>query len=299
MRRGVGASRGVGVVLLFAALVAPLGTSPGAQETRRGFVWTIERGETRGWLMGSVHMLTAEAYPLPPAMERAFADAQVLVEEADPEELRTPAAATELARRAFLPAGQTLEGTVSGETFRTISERAAKLGLPAQAVARMRPWMAAVTLAALEIQQGGFDPALGVDKHFRDKAAASGKPVQNLETAMEQVAMLEALGPSLQDALVRETLGQSQTALTETRALTAAWQAGDAARLEALLVDGMKDSPEIYKALLLDRNARWVPKIEACLATGRCLVVVGAAHLVGGGGLIDVLRQRGYRVEQP
>ena len=158
--------------------------------------------------------------------------------------------------------------------------------------------MVAITLAALEMQSAGFDPALGIDRHFRDRAIALGKPVRTLEGALEQVGMLEALGPALQDALVVEALQGASAEVTQVRTLMSAWQAGDASAMERLLVDSMKDSPAIHQALFVERNKRWVPKIEACLAAGRCMIVVGAGHLVGTDGLVDLLSRRGYRLTQ-
>jgi uncharacterized protein YbaP (TraB family) len=264
----------------------------------KGFVWTIEREGQKGWLMGSLHMLAPDAYPLPASLEGAFQEAEVLVEEADPDELRAPEAAAELLRRAFFPPGQSLEKHLSPETYRMIAVRAAKAGLPAEAVQRMRPWMVAVTLSAIEIQMGGYDPALGLDKHFRDRALAMGKPVRTLEKAMEQIGFLESLGPSLQESLVAETLKGVDAEVSQIDAMTAAWKAGDAAGMERLLIGQVAQSPDVHRVIFLDRNARWIPKIEACLVTSRCLVVVGAGHLVGEGGLMDLLRKRGYRVEQ-
>lgn len=282
-----------------ATLAAQQGTlASAARPAAKGFVWTVERDGQAGWLMGSLHLLTPDAYPLPPSMEAAFQSAQVLVEEADPDELKAPEAAAELMRRALYPSGETLEAHVSAATYRTIIDRATRSGLPVQMVQQMRPWMVAVTLAAVEMQQSGFDPGLGIDKHFRDRAVVLGMPVQLLEKALEQVAMLESLGPTLQDALVVETLQGASTEATQAHALMASWKAGDAKGIERILVDGMKDAPEVHRVLFVERNTRWVPKIEACLVKARCLVVVGAGHLVGQDGLIEMLRRRGYRVEQ-
>ena len=264
----------------------------------KGFVWTIERQGQTGWLVGSLHLMTPDAYPLPPFLESAFLAAQVLVEEADPDELKTPEGAAELVRRAFYPPGQSLEKHLSADTYRTILERAAKVGLPAEAVQRMRPWMIAITLAAVEMQSAGFDPALGLDRHFRDRAIAMGKPVETLEASLEQVSMLESLGAQLQESLVVETLQGTETEISQIRTLMAAWKRGDAPTLEKILLDGTKEAPAIYQALFVDRNKRWVPKIEACLAKARCMVVVGAGHMVGADGLIDLLTKRGYRVSQ-
>ena len=303
MIRGVAGFR----VALTLALLWAVGTPPalaqarGAAATRpdsRGLIWTVERDGKTSWLVGSLHLLPPEAYPLPAAIEAAFQSAETLIEEADPDELKTPEAAAELLKRAFLPAGQTLQGSVAAATYKVIVERATQAGLPMDAVQRMRPWMVAVTLSALEMQAAGFDPALGIDRHFRDRAVTMKKPMRTLEAALDQVAMLEALGPALQDALVIESLQGAATEVTQVRTLLAAWTVGDAAVIEKLLVDGAKDSPAIHQALFIDRNKRWVPKIEACFAVGRCMVVVGAGHLVGTDGLVDLLGRRGYRLVQ-
>ena len=278
------------------AQTQPVRLAAAARPATKGFVWTIERAGQTGWLVGSLHLMTPDAYPLPPFLESAFLSAQVLVEEADPDELKAPEAAAELVRRAFYPAGQSLEKHLSADTYRSIVERASKVGLPAEAVQRMRPWMLAITLAAVEMQSAGFDPALGLDRHFRDRAIGMGKPIQTLEASLEQVSILESLGAALQESLVVETLRGTETEISQIRTLMAAWKGGDAAGLERILLDGTKESPQIYQALFVDRNKRWVPKIEACLAKARCMVVVGAGHMVGPDGLIDMLSKRGYTV---
>jgi len=294
---------GLALALLWAleptlALAQARGTAAAARPASKGLIWAVERDGKTSWLVGTLHLLPPEAYPLPAAEEAAFQSAETLIEEADPDELRTPEAAAKLLKRAFFPPGQTLQASVAASTFKVIVESATQAGLPVDAVQRMRPWMVAVTLAALEMQSAGFDPALGIDRHFRDRALAMKKPVRTLEGALEQVAMLEALGPALQDALVIEALQGASTEVTQVRTLMTAWQAGDASAIERLLVDSAKDAPAIHQALFTDRNKRWVPKIEACLAAGRCMVVVGAGHLVGTDGLVDLLSRRGYRLIQ-
>jgi uncharacterized protein YbaP (TraB family) len=115
---------------------------------------------------------------------------------------------------------------------------------------------------------------------------------------MEQIGMLESLGPALQDALVVEALRGASSEVNQAQALFAAWKAGDGPSLEKFLVEETKASPEVYKVLFVERNRRWIPKIEACLDGARCMIVVGAGHLVGADGLIALLRGRGYSVEQ-
>ncbi len=275
------------------AAPAPAPGTPG-----RGLIWTVERGGRTGWLVGSLHLLTADAYPLPPALNAAFASADVLVEEADPAELSTPAAAMQLLAKSMYPTGVTLQSQVSKETFTMIARRAERAGVPIERLQAFKPWMVALTLIGLELQRGGFDASLGLDKHFLDRAPTEGKTVRTLETALEQIDYLESLSPQLQEALVAATFDSAETELAQIQRIAAAWKAGDPAPIERLLLSDMKGVDAVYQTLLVGRNRRWVPQIEDCFAVQRCFVVVGAAHLVGPDGLVAMLRARGYTVRQ-
>jgi len=284
--------------LIAVVLAAPALSQSSSPSARKGFIWSVQRNGHTGWLVGSLHLLTADAYPLPGSMTKAFGEADTLVEETDIDETASPEFMAAMVAKAMYTNGETLQKNVSKETYKLIADRVAKAGLPLEAVQAMKPWMIALTLSALEMVKGGFDPALGLDKHFRDEAKSAGKKFRGLESALEQIGYLEGLGAELQDSLVRETLEGAETELTQVRRIADAWRAGDAATVERLLVSDMKDAPGIYRSLIVDRNRRWMPKIRDCFDTTRCFVVVGAAHLVGSDGLISLLRREGYRVEQ-
>lgn len=288
----------IGVLAL--AAVAGLVAGPYAQTTpaHRGFFWKVEREGRTGWLAGSLHMLPPDAYPLPPAMTAAFDASRTLLEEADPEELASPAFAVAIAGRAMYLDGQTLDQRLSPETFQLIAERAEAAGLSVDVLRRMKPWMAATTLQVFELQRGGFDPALGLDVHFHRLARQSGKAFLALESGLEQVAVLESIGPSFEDALVRSNLQSAAAEVNEMRRLADAWRSGDIGTLERIVLSGVRDTPEVYEALIARRNRNWLPKVRACLDTSTCFIVVGAGHLVGDDGLVAALEAMAYTVTQ-
>jgi uncharacterized protein len=102
-----------------------------------------------------------------------------------------------------------------------------------------------------------------------------------------------------QESLLRETVGEMELLVTNINQIVQSWLNGDSDSLEALLLGGMKEYPELHEKIIVDRNRRWVPQIEKVLAQdGDAIVVVGAAHLVGKDGVIEMLKARGYRLEQ-
>ena len=249
--------------------------------------------------MGSLHVLTADYYPLSAPIEKAFAASKVLITEADIDELNNPATMMGLMGKALLSDGRTLDQVIDADLYKQVTERAEKAGLPGAAVQRMKPWMVALALTAPALQAAGFTPEHGVDKHFHDRAKRAGFEHRALENVAFQFDRMDQMPPAEQEALLRSTIEDLDTQTGNVKTIAEAWAAGDTASLEKLLLASMKSSPELYKRMLVDRNANWVASVEACLKEKTaCFVVVGAAHLVGEDSLVAMLRKKGYRVEQ-
>ncbi len=78
-----------------------------------------------------------------------------------------------------------------------------------------------------------------------------------------------------------------------------AWKAGDAAGLEKMLNEMRTDAPAIFKKLVTDRTSSWVPEVNDLLHGSRnAMIIVGAGHLVGPDGLVELLRKQGVKVTQ-
>ena len=121
-----------------------------------------------------------------------------------------------------------------------------------------------------------------------------------LETVEFQMGLFTALSNEEQEVLLKSTLQDIGRFPEIFGDVIQSWKTGDAKKLEALLLKIMKEYPVIHKKFLTDRNRDWLPKIEKLLQEGKddAFVVVGMAHLVGEGGLVDLLRKRRLKVDQ-
>jgi len=264
------------------------------------FAWKAT-GKNGGvvYLVGSIHVLTPDFYPLNPALEAAFKESDLVVEEVDMAEMLDPSAQLRVLSRGMLPGDQSLDKLISPATMALVRKVTGDLGAAGQPLMRFKPWMLAIALQGLELQKAGYDPELGLDKHFYDQAKASGKAVQGLETADYQISVFDGMTMEQQERLLAQTLKELETELASVGKLADAWKSGDAPTVERIVQSELKAEPQMYQRLLVDRNKAWLPKIEALFArTGRALVVVGAAHLVGPDGLVAMLKAKGYTVEQ-
>ena len=286
----------VGIVLL----VAASGTGSQTQASARNFLWVVARdGAPPSYLLGSLHVLTPEYYPLSPRIEAAFAGSTVLIQEVDLEELANPATVLSVAAKAMLPEGTTLDQLVPRELYAQVLERAAKAGVPAAALQRMKPWMAALSLTTPAMQAAGFKGEHGVDRHFYERAREAGMSRRALETVAFQFDRLDGMAAQDQEALLRSTLEDLDAQIANVKTIAAAWARGDTAELERELLGSFKEWPRLYQRMLVERNVSWVPAVERCLQERvSCFVVVGAAHLVGPDSLVALLQAKGYRVDQ-
>lgn len=278
----------------FLLVAAPL-----AAQTKKNFLWKVEGEKAVAYLLGSLHVLTTEWYPLSATINQAFADSKTLVEEVDLDEANDPTVMMAALAKAMLTDGKTLDQIVAPDVYAAVKRRAEQAGLPMIALQRMKPWVVAITMMAPTLQAAGFKPELGVDRHFFDRAKGSGMRRQALETLAYQLDRFDQLSPKLQEDLLKTTMEELDTTVSGVKEMAQAWSSGNVAAMEKLTLAALQESPELYNRLLAERNANWVPHVETCLKQNAgCFIVVGAAHLIGPDGLPTLLAKKGYKVTQ-
>ena len=288
--------RALAAIVLFVFVSTPIL----AQKTGNQFMWKVEGPDgSSAYLLGSLHVLTADFYPLSAAINKAFAQSKTLVEEVDIDETSDPMIMMAALSKAMLTDGRTLDQVVAPEVYAEVKKRAEKGGLPMMALQRMKPWLVAITLMAPTLQAAGFKPELGIDRHFFDRAKDSGMKRQALETMAFQLDQFDTLSPKLQEDLLKSTMEDLDTEVNGVKDMAQAWTFGNVAAIEKLTLASLQEAPELYQRLLVDRNRNWIPHVEACIKNNSgCFIVVGAAHLVGPDGLPALLAKKGYKVTQ-
>jgi uncharacterized protein YbaP (TraB family) len=274
----------------------PAKTAPAAV---RHSLWKLEGRKNTVFLLGSVHFLKESDYPLPQVIEAAFTNSQVAVFETDVGSMATPETQQKLMDKAMLPEGQTLEQQLPPEMYQTLKARLEAAGLPSLVYERLRPSMAAMMLEAMQIRELGFDPEFGLDKHYYNLARDQGKETGALETLDFQIGLATEFTRQEGELVVKSTLKGMDKTKQELGSLMKAWQTGDSGKLGILLNEALQEAPVIYKRFLTERNQRWVPQLEEMARGGKnVIVIVGAGHLVGKEGVVELLRKKGWKVTQ-
>jgi uncharacterized protein YbaP (TraB family) len=262
-------------------------------------LWKIEGKQATVYLLGSVHALKKENYPLSASIGTAFDQAKVVVFETDFEALEKPEVQMRLLSKGTLPAGETLRDQLSPKLYDQLAAQLKETGLPAEVVAKLKPGIVAMTITLLEMQKLGMDEKLGVDRHFHERARKSGKEIVGLETPEFQIDLLTGFSKSEGEAMLKSTLKDIGTLKQKLGQMLKAWQTGDMKTVADLLNEAMEEHPDLYKRLVVERNKRWVPKIEELVRGDKhAIVIVGTGHLAGKESVVELLEKNGLKVTQ-
>ena len=284
----------IGVVWL--ALVA---VTPQLAAQEKSFLWKVQSKESAIHVLGSIHYLKPENYPLKKSIQDAFGNCQTLVLEIDLNSAASERARQVMIEKARYQDGTQLEQHLLPETHKLAERWAREVGIDISQMAPFKPWFVAISLLSLELRKMGFNPNYGLDRFLADQAKKENKVVRGLESLEFQFGLLDQLSASEQDLMLRQTLSELEMLNEGVERLVQSWLSGDVGAVENLLLASMKEYPAVYRNVVIDRNHRWLPDLTKMLERGeKALVVVGAAHLVGKDGLIELLKQRGYTVEQ-
>lgn len=278
---------------LFLSLMA------GAQAgTDRGIAFRIET-DPPSYLLGSVHVGRASMYPLPEAVRSAYARSGVLVVEADIVGADMTRLAGLVAEHGLYGEGGDLQSALSPAAWADVTTAAERYGVPVSMLQRQRPWLAAQTLTVLAMRAQGYSEQWGVDRHFLQLAHEDGKHIVELEGLDTQMAMLAEMPESDQAAWLAHTAEQMVEGDIPVAELLSAWQSGHTRALQRQVEEQFPPALEgVYERLIVARNRTMTERIAALLENGQSVfVVVGAAHMTGGSGLVELLRERGYKVD--
>jgi len=268
----------------------------------QNLLWQVSSLTNHVYLFGTIHVGRPEWYPLPVAVNEALADSNELAVEADITDRK--AIAETGAGTTYTPP-DSLANHVSKEDFARFVRLLPNYHLPEREIVQMKPFMAVSLLVFAEWARLGYVPELGVDGYLISRARAELKPVVELEGVREQVKLMDSLTDAQNRTLFASTLGAIESGLTDEqiKGTVRAWQVGDpqalldvAQRYEAQV----KGSAELDEKFIWSRNAAMVDKIAVWLDGSRDprFVAVGALHLVGPRGIVELLRKRGYVVRQ-
>ena len=249
------------------------------------------------YLFGTHHMVPVETATKINGVFRVFNDCSAIVGEFvddNPAELqRQILAASKMEESIF-------KLLTPEEEILLDSALQAELGLSLANVQYMRPNVIAM-IYEMTVCERVFKSQSGdvsIDSYFQIAASELGKAVYGLETADDQLKMLlRSIPVERQTEILVKTIRNTKDIISENARLDSLYVSGNLDALYDMLIE-TEDMTEAEKFLFVDeRNIAWLSKIEEYIKQEPCFIAVGALHLPGNDGLINLLRKAGYKVK--
>jgi hypothetical protein len=295
------ASLFVGSALLFAA------PAQAARRIPKCCVWRVTNAKAPFYLVGSIHALSKNDYPLPHAYEIALRESKRFLFEFDPN--RHVEFEKKFAAAGKYPRGQNIRSKIDPELLTWLrqnitaiipDDRRARRGQNGNFDSELnyKPWWIAQHLVG-PVTYSKSSLTHGLDNYFVDHAIRTKKEIAGLESVDEHVAVMGGLSDRDSEFILRDALEQPDNAEKEFSRMHKAWLKGDTDALWAGDSHLRTQAPWIAARFVDSRNTKWIPRIEAELKRGKpTAIVAGALHFSGPNSVVKLLEKRGYTIEQ-
>lgn len=292
-------------IFLLIAFVAYLPQTSAAdakpRTSTKPFLWKVSGYNNSVYLAGSIHALNDNYYPLNEAYLTAFNQADKLVLELNTDKINSAKAQALVRYKTWLPEGRSLEEYLSQIELAALRHYTEGANMDYNTVIKMRPWLVMEMLTGYQLEQSNFDADKGVDKYFLNLAKEKQIPILELESLEQQISAMADAPFASQLAALSLSLRQMQDD-TYLDQMAQYWQQGDEQKLYEFVYQDVRQNPAIkpmMDMLLDDRNLKMADVIGIYLNTHQTyFIVVGALHLTGPQSIVNLLKEKGYRVEK-
>jgi uncharacterized protein YbaP (TraB family) len=267
--------------------------------------------EKPSYIIGTYHLAPASFVDSIPGAKAAFESVEQVCGEVDMAEMESMESTQKLMAAMMLPDGKSLSDVLTADEMdRLNAYMKATIGadftnpLIKSQMGSMIPMAISTQLQLVQFKRitPDFNPMALIDSYFQQAAKKTGKSVIGFETVDFQISVLYT-GSTIerQKQQLFCMIDNAEYSVAMLKELVGAYFAQDMAKLyeisEEKRGDGCDSTPEEDEALIFGRNADWVEKMPAIMADKATLFVVGAAHLPGERGVLELLEKQGYTVE--
>ena len=273
-----------------------------AEPAAKNILWEVKSNTNLVYLFGSFHVASEKMYPLNQRIEKAFEESDCLVVEADVGDTEKSRKAQEIMmKKAMYLQGRSLKENIPEELYVKLIEEVKRFGMGAQHINVMKPWFLSMTITVLQLAKLGHQPKFGMDLYFLNKAR-NKKEILELESLEFSINMMSGFSPELQILYLEDTLEGIPAMKEQMEELLAYWREGNVENFTEFFFKLLDESPKLkplYKEMFSERNKKMAVKIEEYLKDEKTyFVVVGAGHLIGKDGIINILENKEYKIEQ-
>lgn len=266
---------------------------PSAHNMPPALLWKISGNglPAPSYILGTIHLICHDDFLWTAQMQKAFNDAEKVVFEMDMDD---PDLQREVSSGLMMQDGKSLKDLLSEQEYARLAQFSSdSLGMPLDMVQHMKPF-ALMNLLSMKALNCTIPESY--EGNIAAMAAKAGKEIRGLETAKEQLDVLAGMNIDSAARQLMDIINNYDSLQVQYDQLLHAYKKQDLHGLYQLIL-ASPDFRNDLNALLFDRNKKWIPRIEKMIRPGTSFIAVGAGHLWGKQGVLQLLREKGYRID--
>lgn len=264
------------------------------------------------YIIGTFHLANATFVDKIAGVKDALTATDQVFGEVPFDDMLNPDSLKVMQAAMMLPDGQTLKTVLSAEQYKKLDAVLTQMmgvGLSNPQVSAQMGKMSPAALSAqlqvlmfMQKHMGEFDPLHGFDQYFQTQAKHNNEPIGGLETVAFQTALLyKSYDMQRQVEQLMCMIDNMDFYEKVAEKMAQAFYAQDINALKAAMEEKLGNTcdatPKEWAQFIDNRNADWVRKMPAIMAAKPTFFAVGAGHLPGPKGVLQLLKDIGYTVE--
>ena len=272
-----------------------------AQPAEQGLFWKIEGGglTQASYLFGTIHLIPAADYFLPEGVEKALSKTNKVYMEVDLDDMQDMSIMLGVMDKIMMHGDTSLSDLVSKEDYQKLQDYFNKIGLPLGLFERMKPMFLSAMVGTegnpQALQDGSFK---SYEMELASMAKAHQKEVDGLESMEFQLSIFDQIPYSIQAQMLMESIHSADSSQSTSEVLFELYKSQDLDALTKAVAQEDKQLQPYLEMMLYNRNQNWIPVMRSAMQSGSCFFAVGAGHLGGDRGVIQLLRNEGYEVKR-
>lgn len=249
----------------------------------------------KSYLFGTIHLINEADYFWTPAMNKAFEGSELIVFELDTREMTDLSNMMGMFDQFLMKGDTTLRDILSEDDYGLLEDHFQTIGLPLMLFERMKPFFLTILLdpATSSLGEGGMK---SYELELTALADQGEKDVKGLETIEFQAAIFDKIPYAMQGKMLIDQLKNKDAEVPgmDLDEMVKMYKEQNLMALSQAISGEESEIPGFERMLLEDRNIAWIPKMQNLMQGKTVFFAVGAGHLPGEKGVINLLRKEGY-----
>ena len=267
-------------------------------QNRNSLLWKIQSKESKNisYVFGTIHMIPKDKWLFNDKMQQAFDQCEEIIFEVDMNQLTDMSRMLEVLQMANMSGDTTLQDLLTTQDYEKVQNKLKESGMPIFLFEKMKPLFLTMFGGDMDMQFGNMDNMVSYEMKLNELATNQGKKTSGIETLEEQMSVVDKIPLPVQAQMLMRSFEDGASDSDDYQDMVQLYLDQNIDAMQESINDTNQLESKYMQYLLDDRNKRWINRIDNKIKSTTFFLAVGAGHLAGENGVLELLKKSGYKV---